>query len=568
MKLRDILTRRITLGRVRNEERAENEPLITGADLLEIFGVNRDRTVTAEQALQIGAVELCVNMLSNAVGMLPVKLYRKNGEQIEEVDDDRRVTLLNDTTGDTLTATDMRTMWARDYLLKGRAYGYIDRRGGIPDSIYYVSPQNISASANADPIFKSYTLWCNGKAYHPDHFCEFLRHSDGTGSGHGIIDESGTLLLTAYLTTIFEKRLAKTGGAKKGFLTSKMRLSDESMAKMRAQWNDVMNTEEGSGVMILNDGMDYKDAAATAAETQLAERKAGLDSDVMNLFGTKDGVLSDETIKNALMPILNSFEAVFDDKLLTEAEKGTYYFAFDTRELTRGDINQRYDAYSKALNSNIMQLDEVRALEDLPPLGFNYIKLGLQDVLLNPKTGEVYTPNMNASANLNQLGNVGDVNSDTESRGWATINGHHVYFDKDGAGGGSASNSGKGVDKAEKSGIIANKDKIIADFKSTNFNGEVHIPPKSIDVDSLKYDSNHINNERNHAVSEKQAKQFIKDAKMSFSKTIKGETFENYIGYNGSTYVNLRTKSIRTAFGKDDFNKYTLNIIGTLKKYE
>lgn len=407
MKLRDILTRRITLGRVRKEERAESEPVITGADLLEIFGVNRDRTVTAEQALQIGAVELCVNMLSNAVGMLPVKLYRKNGEQIEEVDDDRRVTLLNDATGDTLTATDMRTMWARDYLLRGRAYGYIDRRGGMPDGIYYVSPQNISASANADPIFKSYTLWCNGKAYHPDHFCEFLRHSDGTGRGHGVVDESGTLLLTAYLTTIFEKRLAKTGGAKKGFLTAKMRLSDEAMAKMRAQWNDVMNTEEGSGVMILNDGMEYKDAAATAAETQLAERKAGLDSDVMKLFGTKDGVLSDETIKNALMPILNSFEAVFDDKLLTEAEKGTYYFAFDTRELTRGDINQRYDAYSKALNSNIMQLDEVRKLEDLPPLGFNYIKLGLQDVLLNPKTGEVYTPNMNASANLNQLGNVG-----------------------------------------------------------------------------------------------------------------------------------------------------------------
>lgn len=406
MKLRDILTRRITFGRVREEERAESESVITGADLLEIFGVNRDRTVTAEQALQIGAVELCVNMLSNAVGMLPVKLYRKNGDVVDEVKDDRRIILLNDATGDTLTATDMRTMWARDYLLRGRAYGYIDRRGGIPDSIYYVSPQNISASANADPIFKSYTLWCNGKAYHPDHFCEFLRHSDGTGSGHGIIDESGTLLLTAYLTTIFEKRLAKTGGAKKGFLTAKMRLSDEAMAKMRAQWNDLMNTEDGSGVMILNDGMDYKDAAATAAETQLAERKAGLDSDIMNLFGTKDGILSDETIKNALMPILNSFEAVFDDKLLTEVEKGTYYFAFDTRELTRGDINQRYDAYSKALNSNIMQLDEVRALEDLPPLGFNYIKLGLQDVLLNPKTGEVYTPNMNASANLNQLGNV------------------------------------------------------------------------------------------------------------------------------------------------------------------
>ena len=47
-----------------------------------------------------------------------------------------------------------------------------------------------------------------------------------------------------------------------------------------------------------------------------------------------------------------------------------------------------------------MQLDEVRALEDLPPLGFNYIKLGLNDVLLDTKSGKVYTPNTNAMVDL------------------------------------------------------------------------------------------------------------------------------------------------------------------------
>jgi len=69
--------------------------------------------------------------------------------------------------------------------------------------------------------------------------------------------------------------------------------------------------------------------------------------------------------------------------------------------LLKGDIEKRFNAYKTAIEANIMQIDEVRYELDLKPLGFNCIKLGLQDVLLNPETGEIYTPNTNASVNLN-----------------------------------------------------------------------------------------------------------------------------------------------------------------------
>ena len=42
----------------------------------------------------------------------------------------------------------------------------------------------------------------------------------------------------------------------------------------------------------------------------------------------------------------------------------------------------------------------MRKLEDLEPLGVNYIKLGLNDVLLDPKTGRIYTPNTNAMVDM------------------------------------------------------------------------------------------------------------------------------------------------------------------------
>lgn len=68
------------------------------------------------------------------------------------------------------------------------------------------------------------------------------------------------------------------------------------------------------------------------------------------------------------------------------------YFAFDTKELLRGDLQSRFAAYKTALDANFMQIDEVRYAEDMEPLGLDWIRLGLQDVLYDSKTREVFTP--------------------------------------------------------------------------------------------------------------------------------------------------------------------------------
>ena len=49
--------------------------------------------------------------------------------------------------------------------------------------------------------------------------------------------------------------------------------------------------------------------------------------------------------------------------------------------------------YRTALDANFMQIDEVRFAEDMKPLGLTWVKLGLNDVLYDPKTRQIYTPN-------------------------------------------------------------------------------------------------------------------------------------------------------------------------------
>ena len=103
----------------------------------------------------------------------------------------------------------------------------------------------------------------------------------------------------------------------------------------------------------------------------------------------------------AVLPVVEKVQEALNRALLTEAEKGEYYFVLDTAELLKGDTLARYQAYEIALRNNFLQLDEVRYLEDKSPLGFDFMRLGLNDVLYDVKTKTVYTPNMNAFQRLN-----------------------------------------------------------------------------------------------------------------------------------------------------------------------
>lgn len=83
-------------------------------------------------------------------------------------------------------------------------------------------------------------------------------------------------------------------------------------------------------------------------------------------------------------------------------------------------IEQMEQAFNEG---NFMQADEIRYKEDMPALGLNWIRLGLDDVLYDPKTQLIYTPNTNAYV---KMGEAVKNMDDDEQRAW--IKGEHGYF--------------------------------------------------------------------------------------------------------------------------------------------
>lgn len=401
---------------VRNIEEAE-----TLEDILLSVGMT-NKPITKEQALNIPAVSACVNVIAECIASLPVYLYKENGKAVTKITDDPRMKLLNDETGDTLDSFEFKKAIVVDYLLSGGGYAFINRERNNVKSLHHVESTQVAVQQNADPIFKDYRILVNGAFYEGYQFIKMLRNTTDGATGTGIIQENNKLLSVVYNSLIYEDLLLQTGGNKKGFLKSQGRLSDTAMKELKAAWRKLYsnNTEN---VVILNNGLDFQEASSSSVELQLNENKKTNSEEICKLFivppSILDGTASDDVwnnwIKTCILPKLTALQTALNKSLLLPSEKGSFYFAFDTKELLKGDIEKRFKAYEIGAKNGFYQIDEVRYLEDLEPLGLDFIKLGLQDVLYDPKTKQIYTPNTDKTAKMDGSNVDSNNNSNDDS---------------------------------------------------------------------------------------------------------------------------------------------------------
>lgn len=389
---------------------------IRQSEELVLKGFLNEDTISEREAMNIPSVSRCVNLIADTVSMIPIKLYKEeflNGKRKTVEIEDSRCDLFNLDTKDTLGGVDFKRALVRDYLLFGSAYAYINKRRNTIKSLNYVSNENVCITGNFDQIFKDYNILVRGQSYKPFEFLKILKNTKTGAQGVGIIEENQEILKVAYLTLKFEQNLVSTGGSKKGFIKSEKKITKEAMDSLKRAWRELYcNTE--NNVIVLNDNLDFKEASNTSTEMQLNENKNSINNSILDIFGVPTEWNWETFIKTAVMPILTTIECALNRDLLLEKEKKSLYFAFDTKEITKGDIKTRFEAYKTALDANLMQIDECRYMEDLEPLGLNFIKLGLQDVLFNPQTKEVYTPNTNKVTNISDTGGENFENRNQE----------------------------------------------------------------------------------------------------------------------------------------------------------
>ncbi len=353
--------------------------------------------ITREMAMSIPAVSKNVEKISNTFAMIPFRLFKETDnpetgkKETVPVDDDPRVKFLNDETGDTLDSFQFKKALCADYLMGQGGYAYIEKLGNNVTGLFYVEESKVSFTSGTDPIFKTYRISVNGKQYDDFDFIKLLRNTKNGYNGTGVQNEINKLLQSAFELLKYQLNISITGGTKKGFLKSQKKLSREAIEDLKKAWARLYSDGQ-ENVIVLNDGIDFVPASATPMEMQLNETRTTLSKEIDDVFQLPPQ--DKDFYRFAVQPIVKAFETALNRELLLEKEKGTYYWAADTKELLRASIKERYDAYKIAKETGWLSLNEIRYLEDMEDIpGLDVIAMSLGSVLLNTKTGDWYVPN-------------------------------------------------------------------------------------------------------------------------------------------------------------------------------
>ena len=358
--------------------------------------------VTVSSVLNIPAVSGSVGFIAGTVASLPIRLYRTEEGKSEEVTDDYRLRLLNEETGDLLDAFQWKCTLVRDYLLPGNGYTYVDWVRNRIEGLYYVDPMQVSAEVGADPIFKTARFFIGGNSYRDYEIMRVLRNTRDGVTGVGVVAESPIQLETMLNALKYENRMVKTG-AKKGFLKVEAgkKVSQVVLDQLRNSWRKMYGSDSDETTVILNDGVDFKDAGQTAVDTQLNESKETNDHEIYKMFSIPPAVLEGNASQSdaaaatlfAIQPVVKALQLAINRFCLLEDEKGILSFEIDMDALDGTDMLSRYQAYEIAVRNGWMQLDEVRYDEGRNPLGLKFIRLGLDTVIYDPESKMIYTPN-------------------------------------------------------------------------------------------------------------------------------------------------------------------------------
>ena len=375
------------------------------SDLL-LQALLQNEKITRDKALTLPAVSGAVDLISSSIASMPVKLYKYTKGKVEEVENDPRTALLNGDTGDTLDGFQMKKAIVEDFLMDGGGYAYIRRQRNDVTGLYYVRSDQIFIQKNNNPVFKDYEINVGGKNYQSYEFIKLLRSTRDGASGTGLTDEVAKVLEAAYQTLLYELRRVKSGGAKKGFLQSDHKLTQESINALKSAWARMYSGDrEEENVVVLNEGIQFKEASASSTELQLNESSNRLQSQINDLFHISNDF--DLTFKLAVYPIVKAFETALNRDLLLEKEKRRLFFEFDVKEITRANLKERYEAYKLAKDTGFMTVNEIRQAENMNYIeGMDVINVGLGSVLYDIEKGVYYTPNTDTVSSMEDAPNT------------------------------------------------------------------------------------------------------------------------------------------------------------------
>ncbi|WP_238121758.1 MULTISPECIES: phage portal protein [unclassified Xanthobacter] len=367
---------------LRPNRAAERKSLaLPDAELLTLFGASGPTAagvnVGPGSALTVPAVACAVRAISEACATLDVKVVGPAADGAAEVTDHPAAALLREAVNDWTCGFEfLRDLVAQALTHDAGGLAWVNKLDRKPVEIIHYAPGFMSAGYDAngtgEPLYRLQgSPLPSGDVIH-------LRSPFGR-SPLSLARESIGLALTL---DAHAARLFGNGARPSGVLTVKGKSSPDAIRKIREAWHLAHGGTNSGKTAIIEGETEYAPLTMTSVDAQFLELTRFQVLQIARAFRVPVTMLQDleratwsnmeqagrEFLVYCLEPWLRALEGALRRALFSPEERAAgLRIVFDRDDLTRADIGARAAAYSSLIAARVLNPNEARAWEGLPP---------------------------------------------------------------------------------------------------------------------------------------------------------------------------------------------------------
>ena len=334
-------------------------------------------SVTTESAMRLSAVWACVRLLAGLGSTLPLDQQRRRDGLTVDVP---RSVLFDQPQAGTTLSTWLYQVWS-SMLTAGNAYGLVTAIGanGWPTTVELLDPSVVQWRADEQRGWvvtvdrQEMQRWPEGPLWHVPIFT-----MPGAPFGLSPIQNAKQTIAGGLSAERFGTDFFTGGGTPNAILYSDSELTQEQAQGIKSAF--VGSTAGNREPAVMGAGLRYERISVAPDEAQFLDSQRFTVEQIARIYGVFPemigGATSGSSVTYAnreqraadfltfgLMPYLIALEDG-----LSGLVPGPNRVKFNVDGVLRSDLKTRYEAHAIGIDSGFLTVDEVRQLEDRPPL--------------------------------------------------------------------------------------------------------------------------------------------------------------------------------------------------------
>jgi HK97 family phage portal protein len=355
----------------------------------EFLGARWQGRADIERASGLSVAEACISAVTGNLAAVPLKLYRRIEDGGREPATDHPLyEVLQTQMSPTLTAFEAREWLIANVLMYGNGYARVERNGrGQVTALHPLIAGSVTVEClpsgrlrykhakkdgGTEVLLQEEVLHLRYRTRDGVHGMSPIQIAASTfGLAISQQDTAGSAAENSFRPAgalVFPEKLAAAG---KGVGNA-----DDVIAKFKSKFVGALKANE---VMVLDGGAKFETFQFNSKDSEFLESRKLSNLDICRVFGVPPscaGITDNSTYSNVgdesralvtrcLAPMAKRVEQAMNVALLTPESRKTFFIAHDLAGLLRGDLAQRYAAYAIGRNNGWLNVDEIRATENM-----------------------------------------------------------------------------------------------------------------------------------------------------------------------------------------------------------